>query len=120
MNIIFGRDQAALLGKTYTVLELDTIRIAKDGPEITAFCVVDSIPILQMHKVTEMEELHQNLLVEYRKQNWNYCNQALEHLVGFWGQDMDTFYENLKTRIDEFEHNEPGPEWNGIIEKIVQ
>ena len=120
MNIIFGRDKAAVLGENYTVLELDTIRVAKDGPEMTAFCIVESIPILNMPRVNEMKSLHQNLIIEYRKQNWNYCNQALEHLMGFWGGEVDTFYENLKTRINNLENNDPGPDWNGVIEKSIQ
>ena len=119
MNIIFGREQAASLSENYTVLELDTICIAKDGPAMTAFCIVESIPILKMPKIEEMKTLHQNLLIEYRKRNWNFCNQALEHLVGFWGDDMDTFYSNLKIRIDEFEHSNPGDDWTGIITKIA-
>ena len=115
MNIIFGREQAAKLAENYTVLELDTIRITSEGPEVTAFCVVETIPILKMSQLESMKSLHQNLLVEYRKRNWNYCNQALEHLVGFWGEDMDTFYQNLKGRLDEYEANAPGEDWSGVI-----
>lgn len=117
MNIIFGRDQAALLSEKYTVLELDTIRIASDGPELVAFCVIESIPILDMPKVDNMKKLHANLLIEYRKQNWNYCEQALEHLVGCWGHELDSFYDNLRTRINNYKDNSPGDDWDGIIQR---
>lgn len=117
MNIIFGREQAAKLNEKYTVLELDTIRIGYSGPELTAFCVVESISISKMPKVNEMKELHQNLLIEYRKQNWNFCEQALEHLVGFWGEDVDTFYANLLDRIKEYKNQELDSSWDGVIEK---
>lgn len=115
MNIIFGRDQAAALNEKYTVLELDTIRILPSGTEVTAFCVVDSIPITDMPKVDSMQDLHRNLLIEYRKRNWNYCEQALEHLTGFWNHELDTFYDTLKQRISSYIENEPGDEWDGVV-----
>ena len=115
MNIIFGRDQAALLSERYTVPELDTVRI--NGTELTAFCVVESIPIMNMPKIDSMKNLHENLLVEYRKRNWNYCEHALEHLTGFWGQDLDTFYDNLRRRVAEYSSNEPDESWDSVVVK---
>ena len=117
MNIIFGREHAAELSNTYTVLELDTIRIGNAGPELVAFCVVESVSILDMPKLESMKNLHSNLLVEYKKKNWNYCEQALEHLMGFWGQELDTFYTNLSERIADYKLNDPGDDWSGIVEK---
>lgn len=117
MNIIFGRDQASALGERYTVLELDTIRVKSNNTEIIAFCVVESIPIMNMPKVESMKNLHENLLIEYRKRNWNYCEQAMEHLVGFWGQEVDTFYNSMRDRIQEYAINEPGDNWDGVIDR---
>jgi hypothetical protein len=117
MNIIFGREQAASLDSKYTVLELDTLRIGEDGNIVTAFCVVENVPILDMPKVEKMKELHSNLMVEYRKQNWNYCTQALEHLVGFWGGELDSFYNTISSRIAEYENQDPGDDWDGSLDK---
>ena len=119
MNIIFGREHAASLAERYTVLELDTIRVAKEGPEVIAFCVVESIAILDMPRLESMKNLHANLLIEYRKKNWNYCEQTIEHLIGFWGNELDTFYDNLRTRINEYKETDPGDEWTGIVEKAI-
>lgn len=119
MNIIFGRDQAAALSEKYTVLELDTIRFSTSGTELTAFCVVESIPILDMPKVESMKNLHENLMIEYRKRNWNYCDQALDYLTGFWGHDVDTFYDNLRARVKEYAETEPDESWDGVVEKII-
>lgn len=117
MNIIFGRDQVAGLAERYTVLELDTIRVKPANTEITAFCVVESIPIMNMPKIESMKNLHENLLIEYRKRNWNYCEQAMEHLVGFWGHEVDTFYNSMRERIQQYSENDPGESWNGIIDR---
>jgi hypothetical protein len=109
MNIIFGREQAELMGENYTILELDTFKY--QGQLITAFCAVDQIPITDMPKVESMKELHQNLLIEYRKGDWNYCEQALEHLTGFWNHELETFYANLATRISKNKDKELEDGW---------
>lgn len=118
MNIIFGREQAAALSENYTVLELDTIRYGGVEQEVTAFCVIESVSIVDMPKLESMKNLHANLLIEYRKKNWNYCEQAIEHLEGFWGQELDTFYENIAGRIAAFKENDPGENWSGVIDKL--
>lgn len=115
MNIIFGREQVGLLSERYTVLELDTIRIMPNSTEVTAFCVLESIPILDMPRLESMKNLHENLMIEYRKRNWNYCLQALEHLENFWNGELDSFYTDLKNRIEEFVENEPEDNWDGVI-----
>ena len=117
MNIIFGREHAATMSEKYTVLELDTIRIGAGGQELTAFCVVENISILDMPKIENMKDLHQNLLTEYRKKNWNYCSQAIEHLKGFWNGEIDTFYDHLQERINEYTTTPPGEDWDWVIEK---
>ena len=115
MNIIFGREQAASLDSKYTVLELDTIRFGVDSDIVTAFCIVENVPILDMPKVEKMKELHANLMIEYRKQNWNYCEQALEHLVGRWNHEVDTFYDNINKRINECKEQELNDNWWIIV-----
>ena len=117
MNIIFGRENASKLAEKYTVLELDTIKFGANGPEITTFCAVETIPIFDMPQVESMKSLHENLLIEYRKQNWNYCTQALEHLRGFWGNELDTFYNSIGDRINKYAEQAPVDGWTGTIEK---
>lgn len=99
MNIIFGREQAEAMKEKYTILELDTFKIGEQI--VTAFCAVDSMPIMEMPNIENMKSLHENLLIEFRKKNWNYCEQALEHLVGRWNHELDTFYDNVRQRINE-------------------
>lgn len=116
MNIIFGRENALSLGEKYTVLELDTIKLP-NGQQVTAFCAVENIPITDMPKIDSMRSLHENLLINYRKKDWNYCTQALEHLIGFWGQELDTFYMNISSRIASYTEQDPGEGWDGVLDK---
>lgn len=117
MHIIFGEEQAQALADKYTVLELDTLRFGADGPVATAYCVIEQIAINDLPKVPSMQNLHSELMVNYRKKDWNFCTQALEHLTGFWGKEIDSFYDNLAQRIVGYQEQDPGDDWDGIVEK---
>lgn len=120
MNIIFGKENLPTVDEKYTILELDTIRILPVNQIVTAYCLVDAIPILNMPKAESMKNLHENLLVNYRKRDWNYCTQALEHLIGYWGADMDSYYTSLNQRIAKYIEQDPGESFDGIIEKTAR
>ena len=81
MNIIIDPDQIKSYREKYTVLELDTIRILPENTEVIAYCVVDTIPITELPLTESKVNLHNNLLENYRKRDWNYCHQALDHLI---------------------------------------
>lgn len=121
MHIILGKENidSLDLSSKFTVLELDTFRLPPDGTETTAFCVVENIPILNLPKVEQMKDLHSNLLLNYRKKDWNYCTQALDFLVGFWGDEVDTFYQTMRERISVYSQQDPGPDWTGVIDKSI-
>ncbi|CAB4138187.1 hypothetical protein UFOVP328_380 [uncultured Caudovirales phage] len=120
MNIIFGKENLPEVDEKYTVLELDTFRILPVQQLVTAYCLVENIPIQNLPKVESMRDLHENLLINYRKRDWNYCEQALEHLVGFWGSEMDTYYTTLIQRIAKYSEQDPGELFDGIIEKTAR
>ena len=116
MNIIFGKQEVEQLEEKYIVLELDTITIRSSNP-ITVFCVVETIPLEQFPKLEPLKKLHGELMTNYRACNWNFCEQAIEQLMGCWGKDVDSFYDILLTRIQEFKETEPDSDWTGIIAK---
>jgi len=115
MNIIFGNDPG--LDSKHIVLELDTIRIGVKGPEQTAYCVVENIPLQEMSIVESLKESHHNLMVEYRSQNWTECERIIAQLTGMWGGELDTFYEELAKRISLLKTKNLDESWTGIIEK---
>ena len=115
MNIIFGNDPG--LDSKHIVLELDTIRIGVEGPEQTAYCVVENIPLQEMSIVESLKESHHNLMVEYRSQNWTACKRIIAQLTGMWGGELDTFYEELSKRISLLKTKNLDESWTGIIDK---
>lgn len=117
MYIIFGDNQVESMREKYVVLELDTIRIGPTGPELVAYAVIENIAIPDLPMVENWSNLHSNLITNYRKQDWNFCEQAIENLTGTFSGELDSFYSELQTRIDHFKENNPGENWDWVIEK---
>jgi len=116
MNIIFGKDVAEELSSKHTLLELDTITIKSSAP-ITVYCVIEHIPLDELPKTEALKEMHSALMENYRKRNWQFCEEAISYLMGAWAHEADSFYENLLERVSNYKENEPGPEWTGIVAK---
>ena len=91
MYIIVGQDRADALKDSYILLEL----------EDKAFCVVtaEQIPIQEIPQLEEHKALHAKLLTEYINKNYGICRQHIDELMGKFGGEVDTFYEELIKRI---------------------
>ena len=116
MNIIFGNNEIEKLRDKYIVLELDTVTIKSSKP-ITAYCVIENLPIDEMPRVDNFKKIHAELMENYRNRNWDFCIQAIEQLMGYWGKQIDSFYTVLLTRVAEYKQNEPDENWTGVIPK---
>jgi hypothetical protein len=100
MDIIFGRENAEKLREKYTVLDLETVE--KDGHSIEVFCLIggDKISIGDLPQLEQWTKLHNDFLHGYQTQQWNYCRQCIDYLMGKFGGEVDTFYEEILKRID--------------------
>lgn len=116
MNIIFGANELVKLQDKYIVLELDTVTIKSSKP-ITTYCVIENMPIDELTRADNFKKIHAELMENYRKRNWDFCIKALDNLTGFWGKQVDSFYEILRARILDYKANEPDDNWTGIIPK---
>lgn len=117
MNIIIDPENLQDYQQKFTVLELDTIRVDGLSRTVTAYCVIEQIPIMELPHVESKRNLHQNLIDNYRKKDWNFCIQALDHLMGSWNGEVDSFYEELRGRVTKYIEQDPGEDWDGIISK---
>lgn len=115
MNIIF-KENAQAIQEKYTVLDLDTF-LMPDGSTHTACCVIENIPIMELSQTSGLKQLHADLIQNYGQKNWAYCEQAIEHLMGKWGGEIDTFYLDLKTRIGRLKTLDLDDSWSPVIPK---
>jgi hypothetical protein len=120
MNIIFGTEMAEQAQQRYTVLELDTFNLLPTDEVVTAYCIVEIIPIEEMPAIESLKDLHKNLMAEYRKQNWHYCEDAIAHLTGKWHGELNSFYIELYQRISKLKQENLSQDWNGRVDKTVE
>ena len=117
MHIILGDDELGQLQDKYTLLEVDQIRFHADDEPLQAYCVLENIPVNELPEIDQFTNLHKKLMENYNKQDWNFCEQALEHLQGRWGGQVDTFYTEIAQRIAKYKENDPGADWDPALNK---
>jgi len=117
MKVIFGKQQADEIGNRMTVLELDTFFEPGLSEPIVAYAVLDNttIPLQEIPVLQNFVELHNNMMAEYRKRNWSFCEQAIEHLQGRWKGELDSFYQSLSERLAELKQAKLSDDWTGIV-----
>lgn len=116
MNIIFG-DAVAQVAGTHTVLELDTFKLMPSEQLVKSYCVIDNLPLAEFPQLEANKKIHQQLIEQYRQQNWEFCLSAVHSLMGCWNGEMDTFYQHLAGRLNEYTANPPGPDWTATLIK---
>ena len=115
MNIIFGDSAAQKAQEKYIVLELDTFQV--DQQQTTTYALVERVSLMEMPSLDKFKELHSKLMTEYRKRNWKYCEDVMEHLQGKWNGELDTFYTVLTERIQDLKTQSLGDDWTGIVQR---
>lgn len=100
MNIILGRERAEELREKFTVLELETFDHT-DGMQIPAYCVIpaEKIPLTELPMLERWIKIHDAMIAEFKKGNRSYCEQAIEHLRGKFGGELDTFYDHVLDQL---------------------
>ncbi len=108
MNIIIGSDEAEKMQEKYTVLPLETLKFNSnlELPPVTAYCLIEQIPVPEMTKIEEQVALHTKFYENYQKGNFVFCEQALEHLKGKWGGEIDSYYDIMEDRISKYKDAE--------------
>jgi hypothetical protein len=103
MNIIFGRENAEKLREKYTVLDLE--KLVVEDKEVEVFCLIpaEKIALPDLPQLENWTKLHNDFLNGYNTQQWNYCRQCIEHLMGKFGGEVDSFYTIILERIDSAE-----------------
>jgi len=117
MHIILGVDQISQLEGKYTLLEVDKIQFDPESNAVQAYCVLENIPVDEIPKLEEFSQLHAKLMENYCKRDWNFCEQALEHLQGRWGGQVDSFYTEIANRIAKYKEQDLGNDWDPVIHK---
>jgi hypothetical protein len=117
MHIIFGKQQADEMAQKYTVLELDTFQLGENGPVVSAYCVVETVPLEELAQLEANKHQHEHLLINYCGRAWADCLTGINQLKGKWCGELDTFYDDLSSRVKAHIKNPPDADWSPVILK---
>lgn len=98
MQVIFSRKIADELRDRYTILELETFTVQDQILE--TFCVVsgDKMNLADLPHLADHIKMHEEFIEQLKLKNYKFCMDAIEHLMGKFGGDLDSFYEIIMER----------------------
>lgn len=99
MQIVWNKEAVRKLRDSHTILELETFDV--NDTKITAYCVVppEKIGLENLPHLERYKELHYGFLKAYYDKNYQLCRDIAEHLMGQFGGELDTFYQEILNRI---------------------
>jgi hypothetical protein len=101
MQIVWDPSVVEDLRQSQTVLELETLVI--EGQLLKAYCVVpaDKLKLNDYALLDAHKELHQAFVDALESKNYAQCETIAPLLMGQFGGELNTFYEEILRRIDE-------------------
>jgi|688.fasta_scaffold04987_20 hypothetical protein len=116
MQIIFGRKALELIGidSAYTLLELDTIQPSPDHESEPSYCVLTNVPLTEIHLLEQKNKMHNDMLTFYRSQQWDECEDLIKLLRGSWNGEIDSFYDELLQRMQQYRSQPPETNWDAV------
>jgi hypothetical protein len=100
MQIVWDQAAVQRLKNSHTILELETFDVK--GSPVTAFCVVpaEKIGLSGFATLERYKGLHTAFVAAYYDEDYKLCKDIAEHLMGQFGGELDTFYEEILSRIN--------------------
>lgn len=99
MQIVWDQEAIETIKNSHTVLELETFEV--NGKPVTAWCIVPAEKIgLNLASLAGLKDLHAEFISAWKAKDYNLCRDVSRHLIGQFGGELDTFYEELLGRID--------------------
>jgi hypothetical protein len=92
MKIVFDQKLVKSLRERHTVLELDTVMQPGMIKPLTLHLVVEHVPISEMAELDHLKRLHEEMIVLYKKGEWELVANAVSALMGKFNGELDSFY----------------------------
>ena len=108
---IIVSEQTKNEGADFFFQELDLVRVKGKAQPVRIYELVgtrDAVTANQLEQVKRFD----NMLAHYRQQAWQ---QALDILTTLESEATSTLYKLFRERIGIYQHNPPGPGWDGVF-----
>lgn len=115
VHIVIG-DETRLRAPDYAALELDLIKVKGKTEAVRIWTLLGRPQMATQPWFLELETAHKAMLESYRRQQWAEARAGLAKCMEL-RRDLyvDGFYELMEERLDAFENNPPGADWDGVF-----
>jgi adenylate cyclase len=117
LPLVIGSRTAERAKEKFATMEIDLIQVkGKKQPE-AVFTVLGRAEVEQDPRCRELRELNAQMLVCYRKQQWDVALELIERCrKAANGFDVDGLYDMYVERIATYRADPPPAEWDGVYE----
>jgi adenylate cyclase len=117
LGLVIGSRTAEKAQAKFTTMEIDLIKVkGKRDPE-AVFTVLGRGELAQDAHCTELRKLNADMLVAYRKQDWDGALTLIERCRSAAnGLDVAGLYDMYVERIATYRADPPPPDWDGVYE----
>lgn len=117
MYVIPGKEAAETLADRYVVIELDAVRI-KGTEEVTPiYTILETEKIfLKLEQIDIAVKMHNEMRDFYKAKNWSAAETAITWLKTQFGGELNSYYDIILDRINEYKNQELPDDWQGIYE----
>ena len=116
VDIVVGENTLAHVNDLAT-LELDLIKVKGKTEAVRIFALLGDETMKTGNAYQALSGTHQELLDAYRSQDWARAREKIaagrQLMDGF---SLDGLYDVYAERIDDYEANPPGSDWDGVYE----
>ncbi len=122
VTIVLG-DNTVRLAPDYASVELDLIKVKGKTEAVRIFALMGDPAFAKSEEFKALKKIHDRVLVEYRKQNWDGAKAAMDEarqlISGASGQgyihELTGLYALYESRIEEYKLDPPPADWDGVF-----
>ena len=117
MYVIPGKAAARTLEDRYVVIEIDTIRVKGREEVIPIYTVLETEKIfLKLEQIENAIKMHNEMREFYKAKNWDAAETAITWLKTQFNEELNSYYDIILDRINEYRNQELPDDWQGIYE----
>jgi len=98
----------------FAVVELDLVAVKGKAAAARTYGVLGDHTLRESDPFRELLAVHQGMLEAYRGRRWQEARALLPECVRL-GEPLEFLYDLYARRLDQYEADPPGPEWDGVF-----
>ncbi|MTI09564.1 CHASE2 domain-containing protein [Curvivirga aplysinae] len=115
VGIVLGPETASEVSNDYATLELDLIAVKGKTEAVQIFTLLGSHKEMDMSHFTVHKEKHDEMISNFRAQNWDLVENQIASLKGGVDTIMDDFYDIYLERVATYRETPPPQDWDGVF-----